>query len=332
VDSDHEATQAAAGQPRLPALLLGGWLGAGKTTLLNRLLREARGRRVAVLVNDFGQVNLDADLIVGAEAGVLQLAGGCLCCSFGDDLFGTLRRVAAREPPPDCLVIELSGVALPRAVSSLVQLVPEVSLIGSLVLADATQVRRQITDPYVGDTVREQLVGADWLLVSKTDLLEPEAQRELRDWLRGQLPGARVLPGAASAVPVELLLGWTDEGAAREMPLAAAARSDEEAQARFAGRPLHSVHPQLASRSLALPPGADLQRWLKALDDPGWGVLRAKARVGDGEGRGRVLQWAAGRGEITAAAVPQPGGHLVLIGLDGGRLDALVAALAPAPR
>lgn len=306
---------------RVPALLLGGWLGAGKTTLLNRLLRDTGGRRLAVLVNDFGQVNLDADLIVGAEAGVLQLAGGCLCCSFGDDLLGTLRRVAARDPQPDGLVIELSGVALPRAVRSLMQLAPEVLCMGSLVLVDATQVRRQSSDTYVGDTVREQLTGADWLAISKADLVDDASLTQLRFWLAEQVGKDVVLPGDASHVPVELLFGGREESTTANLGSPTDDVRVFEARAVRARR-----HPGFVSRSVTLAAGADLSAWLRALDDPSWAVLRAKARVGDGQGLGRVLQWAAGRGEITAACVPQDGGHLVLIGLDGARLDALVTA------
>ena len=102
--------------PPLPTVLIGGYLGAGKTTLVNHLLRQADGRRVAVLVNDFGSINIDADLIEGSSAGVLALSGGCLCCSFGDDLVGTLQALTRREPAPDVCLIELSGVALPAAV------------------------------------------------------------------------------------------------------------------------------------------------------------------------------------------------------------------------
>ena len=85
----------------LPRVLIGGWLGAGKTTLVNQLLRQAAGRRLAVLVNDFGEQGLDADLIEGSADEVLELAGGCICCSYGADLLGALRRVAARQPRPD---------------------------------------------------------------------------------------------------------------------------------------------------------------------------------------------------------------------------------------
>ena len=101
----------------LPTVLIGGWLGAGKTTLVNQLLRQADGRRLAVLVNDFGELGIDAGLITGASDEVLELAGGCVCCSYGADLVGTLRRVAARDPRPDALLIETSGVADPAGLA-----------------------------------------------------------------------------------------------------------------------------------------------------------------------------------------------------------------------
>ena len=93
----------------LPVVIIGGYLGAGKTTLINHVLRNAGGRRVAVLVNDFGEINIDADLIEGATAGVLSLSGGCLCCSFGDDLVGTLQALAQGDGRPDVVLIELSA-------------------------------------------------------------------------------------------------------------------------------------------------------------------------------------------------------------------------------
>jgi hypothetical protein len=90
----------------IPTLILGGYLGAGKTTLVNHLLRHANGRRIAVMVNDFGELTIDADLIEGADGKVLALAGGCVCCSFGSDLVGALQDVSRRDPPPDLILIE----------------------------------------------------------------------------------------------------------------------------------------------------------------------------------------------------------------------------------
>ena len=85
----------------LPVTVIGGYLGAGKTTLVNHLLRQAGGRRLAVLVNDFGELPLDADLIEADDGEVLSLAGGCICCSFGNDLMAALMQLPARSPRPD---------------------------------------------------------------------------------------------------------------------------------------------------------------------------------------------------------------------------------------
>ena len=130
----------------LPATVVGGWLGAGKTTLVNHLLRHAGGRRIAVLVNDFGEVSIDADLIEGADGGVLSLAGGCMCCSWGEDLFGTLARVRARDPAPDVLLVETSGVAQPGAVARLLRLAPGIQVEAVVVLVDAETVHERAAD------------------------------------------------------------------------------------------------------------------------------------------------------------------------------------------
>ena len=98
---------------RIPFTLLGGYLGAGKTTLLNRLLVDAHGQRIAVLVNDVGAVNVDAALIADHDGETLELTNGCVCCAIADDFVTTLERVRAMAPKPDRVVMELSGVAEP---------------------------------------------------------------------------------------------------------------------------------------------------------------------------------------------------------------------------
>jgi G3E family GTPase len=319
-------------QPRslpttLPAVVIGGYLGAGKTTLVNHLLRQAGGRRIAVLVNDFGEVNIDADLIEGAEAGVLSLAGGCLCCSFGDDLVGTLTGLRRRSPAPDLVLIELSGVALPAAVLRSVRLAPGIDVAGTLVLADAAEIRRQAGDRYVGDTVRQQLREADWVLVNKTDLLEPPALQALLPWLGALAPGARVMACAASDLPAELVLGWrVDDAAAVDR----ADRIDGDALARFEspalgsfGRPASPADQVFASHSQALPPGTDLAALGARLAAPDSGVLRAKALLATtaagaagADAAGWLLQVAGGRWQLTPAVV-RGEGRLVLIGLRG---------------
>src|SRR3954468_25058666 len=97
----------------VPILLVSGCLGAGKTTLVNHVLAEAAGRRIAAVVNDFGAINIDAELIAGASDGVVSLANGCICCSLEGDLLRTLASILRRTPRPEAIVIETSGVADP---------------------------------------------------------------------------------------------------------------------------------------------------------------------------------------------------------------------------
>ncbi len=102
---------------RIPMVVLGGWLGAGKTTLVNRLLRAAHDERIAVVVNDIGEVNLDAELIAARDGDTVELTNGCVCCSMGESLALTLRDLVLSERPPDRLVVEASGVAEPDRVA-----------------------------------------------------------------------------------------------------------------------------------------------------------------------------------------------------------------------
>lgn len=295
----------------LPVALIGGYLGAGKTTLVNHLLRHADGRRIAVLVNDFGSIDIDAELIAGqASADVLALSGGCLCCSFGDDLLGTIGRLRQRDPAPEHLLVELSGVALPAPVRRTLALATGVEVAGTLVLADAAEIGRQAADRYVGDTVRQQLAEADWLLLNKTDLVTPEQLRRCADTVAALAPQARLWAGAATALPPELLLGWRSEG---RQTLA----GGEDALQAWAGRPLAAPAAALFdSRSWPLPAGVDLQALGRALAAADSGVLRAKALAADAGGNGWLLQVAGGRWAVTAAARPAAG-RLVLIGLRG---------------
>ncbi|NDE72833.1 MAG: GTP-binding protein, partial [Betaproteobacteria bacterium] len=192
-----------------PTLIVGGYLGAGKTTLVNHLLRHADGRRIAVMVNDFGELTIDADLIEGAEGSVLALAGGCVCCSFGSDLLGALQDVLQRQPPPDLILIETSGVALPAAVARSARLLPGLSIDGIVLMLDAETVRQRSADPYVGDLVRQQLLDADLLILNKTELCSPKALAELHAWLPTMTTaGTPVVPANQARVPPELVLGF----------------------------------------------------------------------------------------------------------------------------
>jgi hypothetical protein len=104
--------------------VIGGYLGSGKTTLVNHLLQHSGGMRLAVLVNDFGAIAIDASLVVSRSTSVISLSGGCVCCSFGSDLIGALQSLATGVEAPHAILIETSGVALPRIVLQSASLVP----------------------------------------------------------------------------------------------------------------------------------------------------------------------------------------------------------------
>ncbi len=161
--------------------VIGGWLGSGKTTLLNRLLTETT-ERVAVVVNDVGELNIDVDLIDRADDELVELTNGCVCCSIGGSLAITLRDLAKREPAPDRIVIEASGVAEPGQVARFGdrRVVPLESVI---VTADATDIRRRVEDPVYGGLASAQLDQADRIVVTKLDLLTEAEGAAVQEWL-----------------------------------------------------------------------------------------------------------------------------------------------------
>lgn len=173
-----------------PAMIVGGYLGAGKTTYVNALLANNDGLRVAVLVNDFGSLAIDSQLIVNSNGSTWDLSNGCACCEVGDDLADALRQVVDNDPPFDLVVIEASGVALPdrmRAMCSLPGLHDE----GTVVLVDATDIARLSTDKYVSSIVKRQIQRSDAVIVSKADIATTEQIARANDIinsLRGEKP------------------------------------------------------------------------------------------------------------------------------------------------
>ena len=303
MDDGRTPTPAPAVQGSVPLVVIGGYLGTGKTTLVNHLLREAAGRRITVLVNDFGDVSIDADLIEGASEGVLALAGGCVCCSFGDDLVGTLRQAAQRTPRPDILLLECSGVGLPAAVARSAALVLEVRVEGIVVVADAAQLRQQSGDRYVGDTVRQQLREADLLVLNHQDRCTPQEAMALRNWLADCAHGVPLAACERGRVPADLVLGvradahadgaaWHGSGGRYR----ASAAPLPHPMRHFQRRVDHAVDPHALARELVAASGGRL--------------LRAKGVVPGFDGRHWRVQVMGRRIEIEA--------HVGAIGANAG--------------
>jgi G3E family GTPase len=189
----------------VPILLVTGFLGAGKTTVVNQLLAQAEGRRIAAVVNDFGAINIDAELIEGASDGVVNLGNGCICCSLEGDLLRTLATLLRRDPRPELIVIETSGVADPSdIVRNLMDPVisREAPLETVLCVVDATARPEAMTEDAL---LRSQLRAADIVALSKVDLADAAACAQMRAAIRALRPAVVVVDAINGAVPSALL-------------------------------------------------------------------------------------------------------------------------------
>jgi len=206
----------------IPFTVIGGFLGAGKTTLLNRLLSEATGRRFAVLVNDFGTLDIDGRLIVRHGGDTIALANGCLCCTIGDSLVTTLLALLETPDRFDHIVVEASGVADPGRIADLGTIDERLRRDGVIVVVDAAEVRERAADRRVGDTIARQLTAADLLVLNKIDLASDLPT--LRAWLATQ-SAAPVLEGRHADVPLDLLFGLERLGSSAQASAAEPFRS-----------------------------------------------------------------------------------------------------------
>jgi G3E family GTPase len=184
------------GQSLIPATILTGFLGAGKSTLLRRVLTEAHGRKIAVIENEFGEENIDSEIIVsGGEEQIIQLSNGCLCCGIRDDLRATLADLAARRRAGDIafdqVMIETTGLADPGPIAQTFFLDPEIARDyrpdAILTLVDAKHAMGQLDSR---GEARRQVGFADRLFISKADLVSGEALADLRERLRRMNPRA----------------------------------------------------------------------------------------------------------------------------------------------
>lgn len=197
-----------------PVTLLTGFLGSGKTTLLNRILTGGHGIRFGVLVNDFGDVNVDARLVASMGGGQMDLSNGCVCCTMRGNLVTSLQMMLGAQGPPEHVVIEASGIADPLGILSAVRspLIRDlVYLDGVVTVVDAENARNPRFDPQV---VADQIRAADIVLLNKVDLVSAESVRAVRDWLHEIVSDVPVLEAVRAEVPLEAIMGLGDERAA----------------------------------------------------------------------------------------------------------------------
>ena len=337
---------------RVPATVITGFLGAGKTSLVRHLLARADGRRLAVVVNEFGELGIDRELLLGCgdagcgEEDIVELANGCLCCTVAEDFLPTLTMLLDRAEPPEHILIETSGLALPKP---LVQAFawPEIrtrtTVDGVLTVIDAAAVaagrfaddpeavaKERAADPALAhdnpldEVFSDQLACADLAILNKTDLIEPARlgvlRREIEDRLR---PGIKLVAARDGMVPPAVALGLAvaaeDDLAARPSLHDLAAGHDHDdfdsfVVTRGAVRESDAFLPQLR----AVIAQHDVLRVKGFVDVPGRDRRQVVQAVGDRVQQHFDRPWARGEGRRT---------RLVVIGRKGIDRAAIAAAL-----
>jgi len=268
----------------LPVTIVGGYLGSGKTTLINHLLNNAGDYKYAVLVNDFGELSIDAQLIESQDANVISLSGGCVCCSYGNDLTGALMELDTSSI--DQVVIEASGVALPGSIAGTLSLLQDYAPGSVMVLADSGTIESYAGDKYLADTIDRQFASADIIAVNKIDLISDKQKQRIGNWLESDYPSARIINVSHADYPLELFRMDTPQAVT-------------EHHARIGSTDSH----QISTDQLA-----------DSLTDKGLGLLRAKGFVSDADGTMRTIQIVGTRSSLHPAP-PNVTAGLVCIGL-----------------
>jgi G3E family GTPase len=280
----------------VPILVVAGYLGAGKTTVVNNLLAHAEGRRIAAVINDFGAINIDAELIAGASDGVVSLANGCICCSLEGDLLRTIASILRRSPRPEAIVIETSGVADPTdIVRSLMDpmIWRQAPLETVLCVVDATTPEAALDDALF----RSQIRASDLVALSKVDLVDAEGRERIRNAIAAVKPAGVLVDAPHGQMPTALLFPGDP---------------DRPPVPRDPGR-RHTVSDRFETHSWTSDRPVSLPRLQAAIGQLAPRLARAKGLFETIEQPGRqfLFQLAGGRATLAAAGVVPPGAHRV---------------------
>lgn len=289
----------------LPVNILCGYLGVGKTTLLNHLLSEGR-ERVLVMVNDFGDIAVDAALVAARSADTIQLSNGCICCSFGGGLFEAFERALGYRGKVDRLVIEASGVAEPMRIAAFARAEPDLSPMAVVTVIDPETIRTRLADPRIGSVVQRQIEGADVLYLSRVDHLDGGTLNDAEETVSQLNPAAPLFRQMDEAFLDQLDLP-------HDPVLSAATHRRDHAHI-------------FTHRSVVLPAAPDRARFLELLAGFGSSIHRLKGFVQfSGHSKPELVELAGGR--LHTAPAPHGAGRypvrLVAIGPDATALDRL---------
>jgi G3E family GTPase len=192
---------------KIPVTVLTGYLGAGKTTLINRILSEPHGKRYAVIVNEFGEIGIDSELIVGADEEIFETNNGCICCTVRGDLIRIIDGLMRRKGKFDAIIVETTGLADPAPVAQTFFVDDAVGrntrLDAVVTVADAKWLTDRLRD---APEAKNQIAFADVILLNKTDLVAPEALRELELRVRAINPYARLHKTQRCSLPIDEVL------------------------------------------------------------------------------------------------------------------------------